>query len=286
MMRFVIIVLTTMLSTFHAQGQDIQQQRQERHSKYIENAELRHLANSATVSANDPRPLAQAFRALSEEYAWMIDFEDPPYYSNSDLVDDTAPEWRAAHPNEKGVTVIGGGSFQSQFPENPEGASIAEEEHVLDTVVSDYNKSGNPGRFSVLNEGDGRFAVVGTHVNNDNGKEQAVGSILDTPVTVQTETRNAYQTVSTILDALTAKTQTKVDPGTMPLNVMFQSKVTIGGQNIPARALLVQTLSATKMKLYWHLYYDNDVKSYALNVLPLMKATYDASGKRTTDFVR
>jgi hypothetical protein len=48
----------------------------------------------------------------------------------------------------------------------------------------------------------------------------------------------------------------------------------------------VQTLSATNLKLYWHLYYDNDVKLYMFNVLPLMKATYDASGKRTTDFVR
>ena len=53
-------------------------------------AEIHYLPNAAVVSANDPRPLAQAVKALSEEYAWVIDFEDPPYYGDSDLVDDTA----------------------------------------------------------------------------------------------------------------------------------------------------------------------------------------------------
>ena len=216
----------------------------------------------------------------------MIDLGDPPFDSKHDLVDDTATEWRAAHPIEKSVTAIGGDSFQSQFPESPgAGAARAAEEHILDTLISDYNKSANPGRFSVIDEGDGRFAIVGTHVKDDDGKEQAIGSILDTPITFQTDTGNAYQTVSAVLDAVTIKTNIKIIPGLVARNTLFQSQVTVGGQNIPARVLLVQTLSATDGKLDWHLYYDNDVKTYVFNVLPLMKATYDASGKRTIAFV-
>jgi hypothetical protein len=57
---------------------------QVRHSKYMAHAEVRHLPNSATITANDARPLAQAVTALSGEYAWVIDFEDPPYYSKYD----------------------------------------------------------------------------------------------------------------------------------------------------------------------------------------------------------
>jgi len=78
--------------------------------------------------------------------------------------------------------------------------------------------------------------------------------------------------VSAVLNELSAKTQRKIVPGTMPLNVMLQSKVTVGGQNIPARALLAQTLSALEVKLYWHLYYDADTKLYVLNLLPVRKA--------------
>jgi hypothetical protein len=223
---------------------------------------------------------------LSEEYAWTIDFEDPPFYSKHDLVDDTAPEWRAAHQNAQGVTVISGGAFQTRFPETADARlSVAQEEHVLDIVVSDYNKSGNPGRFSLINEGNGRFAVVGTHVRDDSGQEQAMPSILDTAITVPTETRDGLQTISAILKALTTKSQTRVELGLMPWNALVRTEVTVGGQNIPARALLLQTLSLIKTTLYWRLYYDNDVKTYAFSLLPLKKVTNDASGRRTLNLV-
>jgi len=141
----------------------------------MDRAEVRHLADSVTVTANDARPLAQAVTALSEEFAWAIDFEDPPYYSMFDLLNETDPKWRAAHPNAKGVTVIAGDTFQTQFPQTPDAAtSQAEEEHILDRVISDYNASTNPGRFTVRNEGDGRFAIVGTYVKDERGGDQAV----------------------------------------------------------------------------------------------------------------
>jgi hypothetical protein len=166
--------------------------------------------------------------------------------------------------NCKGVTVIAGDGFQTQFPENPNAASSsAEEEHILDTVVSDYNASTNPGRFSVVNEGDGRFAIVGTHVKDENRQNQAVTPILDTPISVQTDTRDALETIQVILDTLSTKGQTKVVPGMIALNGLAevtvggqvaQSQVTVGGQNVPARVLLSQALSAAKLKAYWHIY--------------------------------
>ncbi len=283
-MRFLIIVLVTMLSTVHAHAQA--QNDQARHSRYMENAQVRHLADSITVSANDARPLAQAVTALSEEFGWAIDFEDPPYYSKYDLVDDTVPQWRAAHPNTKGVTVIAGDTFQTQFLKTPDtGTSQAEAERVLDSVVSDYNASANPGRFTVRNEGDGRFAIVGTYVKDENAQDQTISSILDTPISIQAETRDANSTIEIILNALTVKSQTKVAPFMMPQNALAQSHVTVGGQNIPARVLLLQTLSAAKMKLYWRLYYDHDVKMYGFSLLPLVRTNYDASGNRTTVLV-
>lgn len=282
-MRFLIIAFAAIMASFYSQVQNVQ----ERHSRYMERAEVRHLANSATVTADSPRPLAQALTALSEEFAWTIDYEDPPSYNEYDLVDDTAAAWRASHPTAKGVTVIRGETFESQFDETPNaGASPAEEEHILDTVVSDYNKSTNPGRFTVRNEGDGRFAIVGTGVKDENGQDQAVSPILDTPISVQTDTRDALTTIRIILDALTVNSQTKVVMGMMAVNALSNSKVTIGGDNIPARVLLLQTLSSAKRKLYWDLLYDHDVNTYAFNVVPLRQAKYGISGNRTTVLVR
>jgi hypothetical protein len=284
LMRFLIFILVVILSAVHthAQAQN-DQARQARQSRYMENAEVRHVADSITVTANDSRPLAQAVTALSEEFGWSIDFEDPPYYSKYDLVDDTAPQWRAAHPNTKGVTVIAGDTFQTQFAKTPSvETSHADAERVLDGVVSDYNASGNPGRFTVRNEGDGRFAIVGTYVKDENGKDQTISPILDTPISIQAETRDANTTIQTILNALTVKSRTEVALFMVPRNALAQSQVTVGGENIPARVLLLQTLSAVNMKLYWRLYYDHDVNTYGFSLLPLVKASFDASGKRTT----
>lgn len=283
-MRFLIIVFVTMLSTVHAQAQN--DPRQARRNRYIENAEVRHLANSTvTVTANDSRPLAQAVTAVSEEFGWPVDFEDPPYYSKYDLVDDTAPEWRAAHPNTKGVTVIAGDTFQTQFLKTPDSGTLPPDaERVLGSVVSDYNATANPGRFTVRNEGDGRFAIVGTYVKDENGQDETKSPILDTPISIPQETRDANTTIEIILNALTVKSQIKVAPFMVP-RALARSQVTVGGENIPARILLQQTLSAAKMKLVWRLYYDHDVNMYGFSLLPLMKANYDASGNRTTVLV-
>src|SRR5579863_6641233 len=127
-MRFFITLVITVLSSFCVRAQDVQA----RHSRYLDRAEVQHVANSVTVTANSPRPLAQSLTALSEEYSWVIDFEDPPYYSRYDLVDDTDPKWRAANPAAKGVTVVAGDTFQSQFVMNSDtGTSAADEERIL-----------------------------------------------------------------------------------------------------------------------------------------------------------
>ena len=266
-MRFLLIAFVIVLSSVYAHAQDAVQVR---HSKYMDHAEVRQLANSATIAANDARPLAQALTALSEEYAWAVDFEDPPFYSKYDLVDDTDAKWRAAHPTAKGVTAIAGDSFQSQTPANPNAASSpGEEEHILNIVVSDYNASTNPGRFSVVNEGDGRFAIVGISVKGDSGQDQPVNPILDTLISIPTDTRDAYTAIETILNALTVKSGTKVAPFVVPTSALARSQVTVGGQNVPARVLLLQTLSAARLKLYWRLYYDHDVNMYGFNLLSL-----------------
>ena len=240
-------------------------------SGFIKYARVRHVANSATVYANEPRPLAQAVRGLSGEYGWAIDYEDPPYYSKYDLVDDTDPRWRKAHPNEKGVVGVAGRSFHTAFLSSPNDTSTAQEARILDSVVSDYNKSGNPGRFIVRNEGDGRFSVVGVKVEGNYGREEPVSPVLDTPVTIPSETRNASLTIRAILAAASATAHVKLESGTVPLNIMHNSQVTVGGQNIPARELLAQVVNATQVKLCWHLYYDADEKMYVLNLPPVVK---------------
>jgi hypothetical protein len=254
---------------------------------FLNRAEVRHGANSATVVANSPRPLEQAVQGVSEEYGWAVDFEDPPYFSSQDVVDATAPAWRAQHPTAKGVTLIKGGAFQSQFPEHPGAApSIKDEEAILNKLVADYNQSGNPGKFSVRREGTDRFIIIPTVITDDAGATKEVRPILDTLISLPPQSRDGLATLQVILSELSSQSGTSVGPGLIPLNLLVRTNVVFGGQAVPARTLLRQVLSATGEKLYWKLLYDTDGKRYFLNLLPVQKAQYDAFGNRTTVLVK
>lgn len=86
-------------------------------------------------------------------------------------------------------------------------------------------------------------------MKDDSGQDRAVTPILDTPISVPTETLDALTTINIILDALTVKSQTKVGPGTMVLNALVHSQAPAGGQDVPARVLLLQALAAANVKL-------------------------------------
>jgi hypothetical protein len=232
---------------------------------------IEHKDAAATVIANDPRPLLQSIDALQDEYGWrgwLFDYEDPPYQSGYDLVDATVAEWRAAHPNAKGVTVPAGGKFESTYTE-PAKANFSslEIEAALNKVVGDYNKTENPGKFAVRKEAQNRFAIIGIRIRDEGGNSQPVGNILDLPISLASEQRGAEETFTLIAKLLSAKAGIAVaygGYGGMADNCASQSKVTVGGENLPARMLIQQTTEHMNCIRIWRLLYDADEKKYFL----------------------
>lgn len=271
--------LTTMLCAAalfwaHAYGQPPQSQRH-----FMRHAIVQHKAGLATVVADAPRPLFQTITALRKEYGWRINYEQPPYFSQYDLTDDTSPEWRASHPFAKGVTIPAGGSFRSTFSERQSVYGRAGEKKILQKVVSDYNKTSNPGRFEVLSNPDGGYSIVGISLRTANGSLAHVSPILDTRISLSTSKRSAAETATLILNALSVKTGNKMVSGVMPLNLMTQTQVEIGGNNVPARALLLQTLDATGHALVYNIMHDADSNSYSLGIFGTVRAIRDRPGE-------
>jgi hypothetical protein len=251
--------------------------------------------SSATIIANDPRPLAQAISALNEEYGWVVDYEDPPYSSDSELIDVTNPKWRAEHPGVPGVKGIAGGAFQSDYEEGPLTTTAAGEEIVLQKIVSDYDLSGNPGQFLVRDEGEvtltpampgfkvsviHRFSIVGKSIKDNHGQDYLVASILDTPISIPVEQRSAQATIDEIAKALSAKTGTRVFGGAFANNLLIQSQVTVGGENVSARSLLTKTLNDTQRPQIWKLLYDPGAHIWVLNISTANRAVRDTNGNK------
>ena len=245
---------------------------------------VEHHGTLGTLTASDPRPLFQAVEAIGQEYGWVIDFEDPPYRSHFDMVDSTDPDWRASHPNDKGVTRVTGGEFQSQFAEPSTILSGDAQWQVLQKVVADYNGSGNPGKFTVRKEVEGRYAVIGVTRKDEAGKDETVPVLLDTAITLPVQQRSADETLQMILQILSATSGVRVLMSSTwlssyPLDGIVTS---VGGTNVPARALLLQVLdAASSRRLFrWDLLFDGNEDAYYLRLSTATKMRTDNQGRR------
>lgn len=246
-----------------------------------ERAITRH-NGAATISINDPRPLAQAIIALRQEYGWAVDYEEPPWEGASELRDLSSAAWHASHPGARGFVVPSGGKFQSTYTEAPDMWSSASGElAVLEKVVSDYNASGNPGRFAVREQADGSYAVVPVSAENGNGNVISVHPYLDTVISIPSGTRSADTTMDLILSATSATTGIVGRQGGLgSFNLMRQSMVTLGGTNEPARDFLLQLAGAMRRKMVWDLWYLPDLQKYALHFHPVKLAVPGAFSQK------
>lgn len=247
--------------------------------KFLDHALIRHDGTEVTVLASDSLPLFQALSGVRLEYGWQINWESAPGYSRFDLVDDTDPGWRTAHPGEKGVTRPAGGQFTATFPE-PKEASDSADRDVLARLVDEYNATDNPGKYALRVDADGQFAVVGTRVRDEAGALQDIQPLLDTPVTIAKIPRNVQDTIESILGALRSVTGKKVLFAVASSSLFINTQVTMGGDRIPARELLKKALASTKRPLQYDLGFDPDVPVYLLSVSLTMKAEENGLGGR------
>jgi len=78
--------------------------------------------------------------------------------------------------------------------------------------------SGNPGKFVVHKEVDGRYAVIGISRKDETGKDESVNAPLETPISITRQQRDATATLQLIVDTLSARTGVKVKLGTIGLS--------------------------------------------------------------------
>lgn len=248
--------------------------------KYLDRALIEHRGSTATVTANYPTPLFQAIDGIRQEYGWQVNWEEAPCYSHFDVVDDTSPRWRAAHPGAEGVTRKAGGLFATTFPEPKTGESAGEEE-ALRKVIADYNVTGNPGKYT-LRAGPGeQFTVVGTEVKDDSGILQKVVPVLDLPISVNAKPRTAADALNAILQALTLASGKRVILMSLPNNLFRETQVDLGGQGVAARQLLQDLFHNMPRTLQYDLGFDPDHASvYILNISATAKAEADQEGRR------
>jgi hypothetical protein len=227
---------------------------------YSKQAVISETGGKLRIAANDSRPLAQALEALQQKYGWLINYEDPQYLSKMDIVEHKSQDSGSAS------RVPGGGIFTVDFAAGATPNTAPDERKTLETIIDAYNRSSNPGRFELRQDGPEQlFEVVGTAARDDKGRLSPQPSPLDLPIALPAEERTSADTVDLICQKLAEKGHVKISLGVHPTG-LGRAKVTVGGKELTARAYLFQTIQATGRKLCWRLLFDPDSSSYVLNL--------------------
>jgi hypothetical protein len=218
------------------------------------------------VSVNDARPLAKAIDVLEQRYAAAITYEDPPYAFARDLKDVSNEVRRDAPQGKPRVIIPAGGVFEAQYvePSDPVPPNL---QTAVRRVVAKYNASGLAGEFQVVEDG-ALLHVVPMRIRNRLGVVENQRSLLDTKLTIDARDRSALEMLQAFVEALTQASGSHVSLGTVPLNLLAQTRVSGGANDERAGTILMRTLAATGATLSWRLFYGPEEArpGYALNV--------------------
>lgn len=243
-------------------------------------AEISHSGTTAHSSAFNGRPLDETVLALSEEYGWQVDYEDPQYDPGSEIIDADDPATRALHPDRPRIMIPNGGGFDVSYSEPTGSNRELSESHVLQSVVAAYNQTTNPGRFFLENEPGGRIAVVGVSKSLGSTPETQNNTFLSTRISLPIAQRSLGATIQAILNTVIKATNIQAAIGSGPTPLFMQTMITVGGTDVTARDLLRQSLDQSGRTWLWSMLFEPTYGTYYLNVLPVTEAVVDTKGAR------
>jgi hypothetical protein len=225
---------------------------------------------TATISVNNPRPLAEVLEELGKRYGWVVTYEDPSYLYASDVEDVTLSVRRDGRAEPR-VLVPRGGSFNFQYPVLAASGGTPDERAVLAKLIADYNLSGHPGLFGLIRSGTA-FHVVPLQTRNASGHFVPRGSLLDRNISIANVERSALDMLRAITDAVSNPEVARVVVGTVPLNSMILTRVQGGAAGENARTVLLRTLEMVSPQLTWSLLCGpGPVPECALNVFSVAR---------------
>lgn len=234
----------------------------------------------ASLSVQDPRPVAKALEELESKYGWVITYEDPLYVHPSETADVTAQVRKDVGKFRNGeaprVLIPSGGSLAITYDVMSDTKLPVDRDAVIRKVLN-ANQSGGVARFRLEREkGSEMLHAIATVNKNASGALVPHTAVLDAVISVSQGDRTSLQTLEAICEAVSGATGTQVVVGTVPIGLFMNHRDNEVVVNQKARDVLVQTLERTggRTNLSWQLFYDPGMKTYYLNIhtVPAPKA--------------
>lgn len=238
------------------------------------------------LSTSSPRALFDLVDQLDKRFGWLVTYEDAPVVAPQDLVDITSPNYhgpgRAYAFFSRPVTVQTGlpdpAVLAKQEAEDVVSVRTQERE-TMEAVLKEYQSSGNPGSFKMLQNG--KYIHVFPDMSRDrNGIERPFEPMLSTEVTVPPGAYRLDQLLWLVCDQVAEKRGIRILRGEIPTGTFLAITVRAAAENEAAREVLVSAFENSKAVraahgaydvryFRWALLYDPDpdAEAYFMNVL-------------------
>jgi hypothetical protein len=135
----------------------------------------------------------------------------------------------------------------------PLPATNKDELSTVNAVVKSYNEGHRGFEFAVVH-GAGLLHVVPRQMTGSSGNLEPVKPVLDTLITIEPKERTSYALIEEVLKKVSIATNTHVDMGGVPVNMLDNMKTSIGGSGKTARSILEQWILESDAPLSWLLF--------------------------------
>ena len=243
------------------------------------------LAEEMTISG--PRPLAQAAEKLGTRFQVPITYEDPPYQfqeESEDTAADSAALLTSLVPTAGPTIITALKPRELRFTYSVSSTSIGREaqaQEALQRALEVNNRDNPPAIFELRRSGE-RLHISPRRVRNRLGHYVLYQSLLDLPISVEPTDRSALELVDLLCSAVSRASETPFEVGSINLGYWRRQRSALGGQNVPARELLLELLAELesraadgRLRFSWSLLGDS-AGAFALNFYTL---TLDSSDR-------
>ncbi len=235
-----------------------------------------------TIELNDPRPLSTLSVGLAKR-GYSVTYEEAPFDKASLVADPRThgpwflhPRWVPMKVQLEGAKAVDGGVGVRTAYWQPEHPTL--DEAGLRRIVEQYNNSGNPGRFTLMVDEQGRYAHIVPAGRVVNGKTVEFQPILSTPVQMMLPvTSSCWDTMQELFRQLKILRDANVVEGVVPIGGLIRGQCAISGNALTAREVLIQILQQAWMcctdrsirgQFVWCLLYDTNWDKYFLSTQP------------------
>jgi hypothetical protein len=223
------------------------------------------------ISLNQSRSLEVALNQVEKALGIPINYEDPRLACASELQDVTAQvqsaAQRAANPNAHIIVPKASAvSVDSILPSVPQPG---DEVSLVTQLRTQYEANGQPGRFIAKQVGS-VLTVEPSAARGPDCQWSTVTPAMETKISFPAQARDARETLSLILDAVTKLVGIKVGLANLPMVAFANRSVTSGAADEAANIVLVrlfeQLSSAGQSNYSYHLFYDPGLKYYLMDI--------------------